>query len=67
MDYLTYTKRLVYLKELIEKEQVKSPHEIALRFDCTEKTVRNMINRLRDEGINIEYCKTKRRYVAKNT
>lgn len=62
MDYLTYFKRLNYLKIEIEKGRVESPRQMANKFDCSEKTIRNMINRLRDEGLNITYCKKQRRY-----
>lgn len=63
MDYLTYKKRLDYLLELISKGGVRSPKCIARRFDCTEKTIRNMINCLRDSGYNIKYCRSQGKYI----
>jgi transposase len=57
MDYITYAERLDYLLELINKGQAYSPKEIALKFSCTEKTIRNMINRLRENGEKISYCR----------
>jgi len=65
MDYLTYTERINYLITLIEKGQVKSPNCIAKRFNCTEKTIRNMINRLREQGHNIIYSKCCKKYILK--
>ncbi|MAX81688.1 MAG: hypothetical protein CL843_16120 [Crocinitomicaceae bacterium] len=62
MDYISYVKRLSYLKELIEKGKVKSPNQVADKFNCSEKTIRNMINRLRDEGFDIRYSKAMSRY-----
>lgn len=66
MDYLTYTKRLEYLLELIEKEQVNSPNQVAIMFECSEKTIRNMINCLRRRGNNVKYCKCSRKYFLEN-
>ena len=62
MDYRTYTKRLDYLQALIEKGQLYSPSDLAVKFDCNEKTVRNMINHLRDSGLNIKYSRKRLRY-----
>jgi len=62
MKYITYQKRLDYLKELIEKSQLKSPQQAAEKFDCSERTIRRMIKTLCDQGIHIEYCKKIRRY-----
>lgn len=63
MDYITYTARLEYLLELIEKGQCYSPTIIAQKFNCTERTVRNMINRLREKGYVIIYCKSNKKYM----
>jgi len=52
MDYIKYTQRLEYLLDLINKGQVSSPKIVAERFYCSEKTIRNMINRLREKGYN---------------
>ncbi|WP_373275029.1 HTH domain-containing protein [Parapedobacter tibetensis] len=66
MDYLTYSIRLDYLLELINKRRLHSPKEIAEKFNCTEKTVRNMINVLRKKGHKIEYCNQNRKYLLKS-
>ena len=63
MDYITYAERLDYLLELINKGQAYSPKEIALKFSCTEKTIRNMINRLRENGEKISYCRKEKKYL----
>ncbi len=65
MDYLTYHKRLEYLLELIKKGCIHSPNEICKRFNCCDKTARNMINKLREKGFKIEYCKILKKYNLK--
>ncbi|MEQ9166903.1 MAG: HTH domain-containing protein [Fulvivirga sp.] len=62
MDYLTYSKRLDYLLELIEKGQLQSPGQVAESFECSERTVRKMINDLRDKGKNITYSRKSMKY-----
>jgi len=63
MDYLTYAKRLRYTLELIKKGTLHSPNQLARKFDCSEKTVRRMINELRSEGYNIKYSRKYIKYI----
>jgi biotin operon repressor len=65
-DYVTYMDRLVYLKELIEKGRITSPEQICSKFECCDKTARNMINRLRERGYEIKYCKNSKKYYLNN-
>ncbi len=62
MDYITYSERLDYLLELIDKKQISSPKQIAQKFGCCDKTARNMVNALRQKGYNIKYCKQTVKY-----
>ncbi len=57
--------RLDYLKELIENGRISSPKQICEKFDCCDKTARNMINRLRERGLDIEYSKCSKKYYLK--
>ena len=66
MDFITYSERLDYLLDLIKKERVDSPKIAAEKFDCSEKTIRNMINKLREKGFEIEYCKDSKKYFLRN-
>lgn len=63
MDYITYSKRLDYLLEMIEKGVVCSPKQLSDKFDCCEKTARNMICKLKEKGYKIEYCRSSRKYL----
>lgn len=66
MDYLTYSKRLDYLTEIIEKGRLQSPKQLEEKFDCSEKTVRRMINKLREKGVHVEYCRKLKKYKIEN-
>ena len=62
-DFITYSERLNYLLELIEKGSIYSPNQICKKFDCCDKTARNMINTLRNMGHDIKYSKSSKKYL----
>lgn len=62
MNYLKYFKRLQFIKDAIEKGSLYSPKFLARKFSCSEKTIRNMINRLKEEGLPIKYSKKEKKY-----
>ena len=57
MDYLTYSQRLNYLLEMIDKGQVMSLKDVSKKFSCSERTVKRMIKTLRELGHCVHYCK----------
>jgi len=61
MNHASYSERLDYLLELIEKGAASSPKQISKKFDCNEKTIRNMINVLRKQGNNIKYSQMQKK------
>jgi len=66
MDYHTYSKRLQYILDLIKRGGLSSPCDLTKKFECTEKTVRKMINDLRKEGHRIKYCRKRFKYFVEN-
>lgn len=62
MDYLTYTKRLELVLRSIKTGCAISPHQIAKRYGCSEKTIRRMINHLRAAGYEITYDRKQKKY-----
>lgn len=66
MNYKSYSERLDYLLELIKKGNISSPKQIAQKFNCCDKTARNMVNTLREKGYDIEYCRIRAIYFVKN-
>ena len=66
MDFITYNERLSYLLEKIEKGALYSPQQMAENFQCSERTIRRMIGRLRDKGFEIEYNKSDKKYYLNN-
>ena len=62
MNYLTYSSRLEHVLECIRRGGLMSPHQLAEKFNCSEKTVRRMINYLRMIGYEIDYCRKSKKY-----
>lgn len=62
---MTYTERkekekhLVYI---IERGSLTSLEKIANDYCCSKKTIRRMINDLRNAGYNIKYCRKSYKY-----
>lgn len=65
MDYRSYEKRLAYVLELIEKNRFVSLESAARRFDCSTRTVKRMLNHLRDKGHDIQYDRNQKKYFLK--
>jgi predicted DNA-binding transcriptional regulator YafY len=65
MDYRSYQKRLEYVLELIQKNRFRSLEATARRFECSTRTIKRMINNLRDQGHLIEYDRLQKKYILK--
>lgn len=65
MNYLTYTEKLNYLFEMIEKGQLLSLKQASEKFECSERTIKRMLKTLRMQGYNIEYCKSTKKFFVK--
>jgi len=63
MDYRSYEKRLDYVLEMIEKNRFRSLEAVAARFDCSTRTVKRMLNHLRDRGNRIRYDRLQKKYL----
>lgn len=66
MNFIERKEKLDYLLEMIEKEQCFSISQLAEKFECSERTIRRMINELRYFGHEIEYSKSHRKFFKKN-
>lgn len=65
MDYRSYEKRLAYVLELIEKNRFVSVESVATRFACSTRTVKRMLNHLRDQGHAVQYDRLHKKYIIK--
>lgn len=67
MDYKSYEKRLDYIIELIEKNRFRSVESAAKRFDCSTRTVKRMLNHIRERGYIIQYNRLEKKYYIKKS
>jgi len=65
MNFLQRKKRFEYLLEIIEKGECKSSNQIAKKFNCSKRTIKRLIDELRIEGYDIEYCKSIKKFRIK--
>jgi len=67
MDFRSYENRLKYLLELTEKQRFRSIRDVAEKFDCSSRTVKRMLNHLRDQGHDIQYDRLQKKFIIKNS
>jgi len=67
MDYRSYEKRLEYVLELIHKNRFRSLEACATRFSCSTRTIKRMLNHLRDKGHDIQYDRLQKKYFIKQS
>lgn len=66
MTFLEHKERLEHLLELIRKGRCFALRDIASKFECSKRTVKRMLATLRDEGYDITYCQSSRRFYLNN-
>jgi Mn-dependent DtxR family transcriptional regulator len=66
MDYLTYARKLDYIKWLAERKATGGRKDLATKMDVSVSTVKRMIRNLRTNGTEIKYCRMRRSYVLEN-
>lgn len=62
MNFKTYSKKILLIEEYIAKKWANTPSEIAQKLCVSERTVSRMVNHLKSEGKQIEYCKKEKIY-----
>lgn len=63
MDYVKYEQRLAYLVELASKGRFLSLSQVSKTFDCNKRTVKRMLNHLRQKGIRIHYSPALKKFL----
>ena len=63
IDHLTYQQHMDYVLDLVKKGGLSSPNDLTIKFNCTEKTIRNIIKGLKLKGYPIKYSKSLKRYI----
>ncbi len=61
-NFITYQERLDYLVLLAQKNSTGSLECLANKFGVSKRTIKRMINVLREKGINIRYNRNIKSY-----
>jgi predicted DNA-binding transcriptional regulator YafY len=65
---MTYSERKQkenHLLYLIKNERLYSLEKVASDYQCSVRTLKRMLNDLREEGYDISYCRKKNNYFIK--
>ena len=62
MDFQTYSKKMGLVLHYIENKWANTPTAIAEKLCISKRTVLRMINHLKEDGKQIEYCKKEKVY-----
>lgn len=63
MGYLEYNQKLESLQYYIKSKSAVNVNELSKKLEVSRRTVLRMINSLREQGVNIEFCKKRKCYV----
>lgn len=63
MTYLEYKEKEELILYLIEHRRLISLEKVANDFGCSTRTIKRMINNLRMQGNEIQYCRKSRKYL----
>ena len=66
MRFIERKQKIEYLLEIIKKGRCISLEQVALKFECSSRTIKRMIAELREEGYEIKYCRVQRKYCIEN-
>lgn len=62
MTFNEKKRKLSYLLEMVLKGRCHSADEVAIKFDCSKRTIERMIDNLNDEGYQIKFCRKENKY-----
>jgi len=62
MKFTERKQKLEYLLIMIEKGRCLSLEQVSEKFGCSKRTIRRMIEELKEDGYNIQYCRTNQKF-----
>jgi predicted DNA-binding transcriptional regulator YafY len=65
MTFDEYERKLNALRTLVEKASTGSPKELAELFNVSERTIRRMVQNLKQSDLDIEFCRKRNFYILK--
>ena len=65
MTFDEYEKKINFLKTLVETGRTGSPKDLAELFNVSERTIRRMIQNLKQPDLDIVFCRKRNSYLFK--
>jgi transcriptional antiterminator len=65
MTFDEYEKKMATLRTLVEKASTGSPKDLAQLFNVSERTIRRMIQNLKQSELDVEFCRKRNSYILK--
>lgn len=65
MTFDEYEKKITFLRTLVETGCTGSPKELAELFNVSERTIRRMIQNLKQQELDIVFCRKRNSYIFK--
>lgn len=62
MNFQTYSKKIALVEVYIKNKWANTPSILAEKLEISERTVLRMIDHLKKQGKQIEYCKKEKMY-----
>ena len=63
MTYIEHQEKLERVKELAEFGNTGTPKELANKLNTSERTVRRLVQKLKELNVPIEFCRKSKKYL----
>jgi transcriptional antiterminator len=65
MTFDEYEKKIAFLRTLVETGRTGSPKDLAELFNVSERTIRRMVQNLKQQELDIVFCRKRNSYLFK--
>ncbi len=62
-SFKSHKQNLQLILEMLDKGRLISRRQVARQFGCSEDSITNLINELREEGYSIHYSRSLQKYI----
>lgn len=66
MRFYEYQKKLIRIQELAKRNATGSPKELAEKINVSERTLFRLVQNIKEQGVEIEYCRKISTYFINN-
>ncbi len=66
MKFYEYQEKLIRIQELAKRNATGSPKELAERINVSERTLFRLVQNIKEQGVEIEYCRKISTYFINN-